>query len=107
MSRRHELVRFLFRSPGWSPRVAAILALASLVLSDLAMPCVDGRKVARAVKHASHASPETPIGLVTGVRRSLVTDGEVPECVGHLTREPLKLSELRQALARYVRPLPA
>ncbi len=81
-----------------------LLALASLVLTDLGMSYVDGRKVARAVKHAS---PETPVVLLTGWGRRLVTDGDIPECVDHLASKPLKLSELRQALARYARPLPA
>jgi PAS domain S-box-containing protein len=75
----------------------------SLVLTDLGMPYVDGRKVANAVKQAS---PGTPVVLLTGWGQRLVADGDIPESVDHVLSKPPKLSELRQALARHGRPVP-
>jgi signal transduction histidine kinase len=46
----------------------------SLVLTDLGMPYVDGRKVASAVKQAS---PDTPVVLLTGWGQRLVADGDI------------------------------
>jgi len=76
----------------------------SLVLTDLGMPYVDGRKVASAVKQAS---PDTPVVLLTGWGQRLVADGDIPESVDHVLSKPPKLGELRQALARYGRPVSA
>jgi len=76
----------------------------SLVMTDLGMPYVDGRKVASAVKQAS---PGTPVVLLTGWGQRLIADGDVPESVDHVLSKPPKLSELRQALARHGRIVPA
>jgi CheY-like chemotaxis protein len=75
----------------------------SLVLTDLGMPYVDGRKVASAVKQAS---PGTPVVLLTGWGQRLVADGDIPESVDEVLSKPPKLGELRQALARHGRPVP-
>ena len=75
----------------------------SLVLTDLGMPYVDGRKVANAVKQTS---PGTPVVLLTGWGQRLVADGDIPESVDEVLSKPPKLTELRQALARHGRPLP-
>ena len=75
----------------------------SLVLTDLGMPYVDGRKVAGAVKRAS---PGTPVVLLTGWGQRLIADGDIPESVDHVLSKPPKLSELRQALARHGRIVP-
>jgi CheY-like chemotaxis protein len=66
------------------------------VITDLGMPYVDGRKVARAVKAAS---PTTPVILLTGWGQRLVADGEVPPHVDRVLNKPPKLAELRAALA--------
>ena len=76
----------------------------SLVLTDLGMPYIDGRKVASAVKQTS---PGTPVVLLTGWGQRLVADGDIPESVDHVLSKPPKLSELRQALARHGRIVPA
>jgi CheY-like chemotaxis protein len=75
----------------------------SLVMTDLGMPYVDGRKVASAVKQTA---PDTPVILLTGWGQRLVADGDIPESVDHVLSKPPKLSELRQALARHGRPVP-
>jgi PAS domain S-box-containing protein len=67
-----------------------------VVITDLGMPYVDGRQVATAVKHAS---PSTPVILLTGWGQRLAADGDVPPNVDRLLGKPPKLRELREALA--------
>jgi signal transduction histidine kinase len=68
-----------------------------VVITDLGMPKVDGRKVAAAVKEAS---PATPVILLTGWGQRLLAEGETPAHVDHLLSKPPKLRELREALFR-------
>jgi CheY-like chemotaxis protein len=68
-----------------------------VVITDLGMPYVDGRKVAEAVK--AHAAT-TPVIMLTGWGQRLVADGEVPAHVDRVLSKPPKLRELRVALAR-------
>lgn len=68
-----------------------------VVITDLGMPHVDGRRVAAAVKAAS---PVTPIVLLTGWGQRLVEDGDIPAHVDHVLNKPPKLRDLRAALAR-------
>jgi len=70
----------------------------SLVLTDLGMPHVDGRKVAGAVKQAS---PSTPVIMLTGWGQGLGPDGDTPLHVDQILGKPPKLAELRQALSRH------
>jgi PAS domain S-box-containing protein len=72
-----------------------------LVMTDLGMPYVDGRKVASTVKEES---PTTPVIMLTGWGQRLVAEGEVPPHVDHILNKPPKLTELRTALARCCRP---
>jgi signal transduction histidine kinase/ActR/RegA family two-component response regulator len=67
----------------------------SIVITDLGMPYVDGRKVATAVKSAS---PATPVILLTGWGQRLTADGEVPPDVDRVLNKPPRLQELRSAL---------
>ena len=69
----------------------------ALVVTDLGMPYVDGRKVAAAIKTAS---PGTPVVLLTGWGERMVADGEVPPHVDEVLAKPPKLGELRAAFAR-------
>jgi signal transduction histidine kinase/ActR/RegA family two-component response regulator/HAMP domain-containing protein len=71
-----------------------------LVMTDLGMPYVDGRKVAAAVKGSS---PATPVILLTGWGQSLQAEGELPPHVDRLMSKPPKLAELREALASFAR----
>jgi CheY-like chemotaxis protein len=68
----------------------------SLVITDLAMPYVDGRQVAAAVKAAS---PSTPVVLLTGWGRRLLAESDIPPCVDRVLSKPPRLFELRAALA--------
>lgn len=71
------------------------------VITDLGMPYVDGRKVAEAIKTAS---PATPVLMLTGWGQRLVADGEVPPNVDQVLSKPPRLRELKEALARVVKP---
>ena len=67
-----------------------------VVITDLGMPYVDGRKVASAVKGDS---PSTPVILLTGWGQRLIAEGDVPPHVDKVLNKPPKLRELREALA--------
>jgi signal transduction histidine kinase/HAMP domain-containing protein/ActR/RegA family two-component response regulator len=68
----------------------------ALVITDLGMPYVDGRKVASAIKLMA---PATPVLLLTGWGQRIVSDGDLPVHVDRVLSKPPKLAELREALA--------
>lgn len=68
----------------------------AVVITDLGMPNVDGRRVASAVKSAS---PETPVFMLTGWGQGMAAEGEVPKHVDLMLTKPPKLRQLREALA--------
>jgi signal transduction histidine kinase len=68
----------------------------TLVITDLGMPNVDGRKVAAAVKSAS---PGTPVILLTGWGQRMIAEGEAVPHVDRIMSKPPKLQVLRCALA--------
>lgn len=68
----------------------------AVVITDLGMPHVDGRRVAGAVKAAS---PTTPVFLLTGRGQGMAAEGEMPAHVDRMLTKPPKLRELREALA--------
>jgi signal transduction histidine kinase/HAMP domain-containing protein/ActR/RegA family two-component response regulator len=68
----------------------------SVVITDLGMPYIDGRKVAAAIKAIS---PLTPVILLTGWGQRIVTDADLPLHVDCVLSKPPKRSELREALA--------
>jgi CheY-like chemotaxis protein len=67
----------------------------SVVITDLGMPYVDGRKVASAIKNNS---PSTPVILLTGWGQRLIAEGDIPPHVDRVLNKPPKLRELRAAL---------
>ena len=73
----------------------------SIVITDLGMPYVDGRRVAAAVKEAS---PLTPVVLLTGWGQRLVSEGDVPAHVDRVLNKPPRLVELRAALMDLTSP---
>jgi len=73
----------------------------AVVITDLGMPYIDGRKVASAVKVAS---PSTPVILLTGWGQRLATEGDIPAHVDRILSKPPKLFALREALAHCCRP---
>ena len=68
----------------------------AVVITDLGMPYVDGRKVASAIKRES---PSTPVILLTGWGQRLVAEVDIPPDVDRVLNKPPKLRELRAALA--------
>jgi PAS domain S-box-containing protein len=68
----------------------------AVVITDLGMPYVDGRRVAAAIKSMSAV---TPIILLTGWGHRLREDNEVPEHIDRVLAKPPRLDELRAALA--------
>jgi len=68
----------------------------AVVITDLGMPYVDGRKVASAIKSDS---PTTPVILLTGWGQRLIAEGDIPPHVDRVLNKPPKLRELRAALA--------
>jgi CheY-like chemotaxis protein len=68
----------------------------AVVITDLGMPYVDGRKVAAAIKAAA---PQTPVVMLTGWGRRLLADKEIPANVDRVLSKPPKLAELRAVLA--------
>jgi signal transduction histidine kinase/ActR/RegA family two-component response regulator len=70
-----------------------------VVITDLGMPHVDGRRVASAVKATS---PKTPVILLTGWGQRLVDDGDIPTHVDHVLNKPPKLRDLRAALSHVI-----
>jgi PAS domain S-box-containing protein len=70
-----------------------------VVITDLGMPYVDGRKVASTVKTLA---PSMPIILLTGWGQRLIAEGDIPLHVDRVLSKPPKLRELREALAALV-----
>ena len=68
-----------------------------VVVTDLGMPHVDGRRVSAAVKAAA---PETVVLLLTGWGQRLVDSGDIPAHVDRVLSKPPKLRELRETLAQ-------
>jgi signal transduction histidine kinase/HAMP domain-containing protein len=71
-----------------------------LVITDLGMPYVDGRKVSAAIKAVS---PNTPVVLLTGWGQRLTAENQVPPHVDRVLNKPPRLKELRTALAELAR----
>jgi PAS domain S-box-containing protein len=72
----------------------------TVVVTDLGMPYVDGRKVALAVKSLS---PSTPVIMLTGWGQRLMAEGTAPPDVDRVLSKPPKLRELRATLGDCVR----
>jgi CheY-like chemotaxis protein len=70
-----------------------------VVITDLGMPYVDGRKVATAIKTAS---PTTPVIMLTGWGKRLLADNDIPADVDRVLSKPPRLAELRGALSELV-----
>jgi CheY-like chemotaxis protein len=73
----------------------------SVVITDLGMPHVDGRRVALGIKQASHG---TPVILLTGWGERLQAEGEALPNIERVLGKPPRLRDLRQALAEVTAP---
>jgi len=69
-----------------------------VVITDLGMPYLDGRQVARALKQES---PTTPVIMLTGWGAFMKEDGNTPEQVDGVVSKPPRSRELREALSRF------
>ncbi|MEJ0084633.1 MAG: PAS domain S-box protein [Pseudomonadota bacterium] len=72
-----------------------------VVITDLGMPHVDGRKVAATIKASV---PATVVLMLTGWGRRLVAEGDIPPGVDEVLSKPPKLVELRAALSNHLGP---
>jgi signal transduction histidine kinase/ActR/RegA family two-component response regulator len=72
-----------------------------VVITDLGMPHVDGRKVASTIKASV---PTTVVLMLTGWGRRLVAEGDIPPGVDEVLSKPPKLVELRAALSNHLGP---
>ncbi len=70
-----------------------------VVITDLGMPHVDGRKVAASIKALS---PATPVILLTGWGQRLIAANESHPHIDKVLAKPPRLHELRAALAELV-----
>jgi CheY-like chemotaxis protein len=68
-----------------------------VVITDLGMPHVSGRQVARGVKSEA---PETPVILLTGWGVRLKAEDDVPAYVDLMLSKPPTIAALNRALAR-------
>ncbi|HBD06623.1 MAG TPA: hypothetical protein DCZ69_00035 [Syntrophobacteraceae bacterium] len=66
-----------------------------VVISDLGMPYVDGREVARLVKRES---PATPVILLTGWGERMRAEGKLPSGVDFVVSKPTSVNQIREAL---------
>ena len=67
----------------------------AVVVTDLGMPNIDGRKVATAIKTIR---PATPVILLTGWGQRMEAEQDLPPHVDRVLNKPPKLNELRSAL---------
>jgi CheY-like chemotaxis protein len=75
-----------------------------VVITDLGMPRMDGREVARAVKEVSAS---TPVILLTGWGGSGGAGSETGARFDAILAKPPRLDHLRVALSRAIRTVPA
>ena len=68
-----------------------------VVITDLGMPHLDGREVAKVLKKAS---PQTPVILLTGWGAFMKSDGDMPPEVDGILSKPPRAKELHETLAR-------
>jgi signal transduction histidine kinase/ActR/RegA family two-component response regulator len=68
-----------------------------VVITDLGMPYLDGRQVAKALKHES---PGTPIIMLTGWGAFMREEGSAPAQVDCILSKPPRSKELRETLCR-------
>ncbi len=74
-----------------------------VVITDLGMPYVDGRKVAAAIETIA---PATPVILLTGWGKRLLSEDDIPPYVDRVLSKPPKIQDIRAALADLVSERP-
>jgi signal transduction histidine kinase/ActR/RegA family two-component response regulator len=71
----------------------------ALVITDLGMPHVDGRRVAEGIKRVS---PKTPVVMLTGWGNRMLAEHDTPAHVDRVLSKPPRLADLRNALRELV-----
>ena len=71
-----------------------------IVITDLGMPYVDGRKVATRVRQLD---PQVPIIMLTGWGHRLIATDDRPEHVDRVLSKPPKMAELRTTMAELLK----
>jgi signal transduction histidine kinase/ActR/RegA family two-component response regulator/uncharacterized membrane protein affecting hemolysin expression len=71
----------------------------ALVITDLGMPHIDGRRVAEGIKRLS---PKTPVIMLTGWGNRMLAERDTPAHVDRVLSKPPRLLELRAALRELV-----
>lgn len=74
-----------------------------IVITDLGMPYLDGRQVARTLKREA---PTTPVIMLTGWGAFMKEDGETPPQVDSILSKPPRSRELRETLRRLTTKTP-
>ena len=69
-----------------------------LVITDLGMPYLDGRQVAKTIKLES---PRTPVVMLTGWGAFMKEDGSGPDDVDGILSKPPRSREIREMLRRF------
>ncbi len=69
-----------------------------VVITDLGMPYLDGRQVAKTIKQES---PSTPVVMLTGWGAFMKEDGAAREQVDAIISKPPRSSELREMLSQF------
>lgn len=72
-----------------------------VVITDMGMPDIDGRQVARTIKAES---PNTPIIMLTGWGRSVREDGDTAPAEDIVVDKPPRIHELNELLLRMAKP---
>ncbi|HWL62534.1 MAG TPA: ATP-binding protein [Steroidobacteraceae bacterium] len=75
-----------------------------IVITDLGMPHVDGRQVAREIRAMA---PHMPLCMLTGWGERLLSEGNAPPEVDLVLSKPPRIGTLREALARLCNTSPA
>jgi CheY-like chemotaxis protein len=71
-----------------------------VVITDLGMPGIDGRQVARMIKAES---PQTPVIMLTGWGTMMKEEGETVPSVDVVVNKPMRIAELNDLLLRMTR----
>ncbi len=74
-----------------------------LVITDRAMPQMNGDQLADRIKEIS---PATPVLMITGFGELMKAKGEHPKSVDLILNKPLKLMVIREAIAKLTAPPP-
>jgi CheY-like chemotaxis protein len=73
-----------------------------VVITDMGMPDIDGRQVARTIKAES---PSMPIIMLTGWGKSLRDDGDTAPGVDVVVNKPPRMHELNDLLLQMAKPV--